>query len=141
MPWSRPPRRALCFLCIASCESVGSSFAVHSVFAAAAKTSPSRAAADVVRGGAARSSSSGRGTLGMASGGPYDNSGGGGRQGVPAVQAVAEGQRVAVPAAGEEEELGLAEGLASTMPQAPPPPLPSIEEGEGSIRTVVACGC
>lgn len=138
MPWPRPTRRALCCLCIASCESVGSSFAVHSVFAAAAKSSPSRAAADVVRGGAA-SSSSGHSMLGMASGGLYDNSGGGGRQGVPAVQAVAEEQRVAVPAAGGEEELGLAEELASTMPQAPPPPLPSIEEGEGSMRSDVGC--
>lgn len=149
MPWPRP-RRALCFLCVASCESVASSFGVNSVLAAAAAkagpTANSRAV-NLARGGGGagpHSSGSGGSSVGTASGGGVHDGGGGGgssgRQGV-SVQAVAEVQPVAVP-----EDLAEAEAVAaapdvameqresslssSSSPRSPPPPRPSLEDGE-----------
>lgn len=130
MPWPRP-RRALCFLCVASCESVASSFGVNSVLAAAAgKAAPTRHTAFNLARGGAGSHSSGS-SLGTASGGVHDSGGGGGggggRKGVSAVQAVAEVQQVAVP-----EDLAGADVEQRELPGVPPPPPPppSIEDGE-----------
>eukprot|EP00752_Nemacystus_decipiens_P017232 g15436.t1 len=134
MPWPRP-RRALCFLCVASCESVASSFGVNSVLAAAAaKAGPaatSRAAsiARAARGGAG-ANSSGASSLGTASGGAHDGGGGGGgsgRQGVSAVQAVAEVQPVTAPedlAKATADVMEQRESLPEPPPYAPPPPPP-----------------
>lgn len=141
MPWPRP-HRALCFLCVASCESGASSFGVNSVLAAsAARAVPSaNPAVNLARGGGAGAGSHSSSSLGTASGGVHDSGPGGvgtggGRQGVSVVQAVAEVQQVAVredlagaAAAGIAEE----EQRESSSPQQPPPssPPPSLEDGE-----------
>lgn len=154
MPWLRP-HRILCFLCVASCESVVSSFGVYSVISAAAtnvntNSNNNDRAVNLVRGGAASPSSSSRSSngigmgMGMSNGGAHDNSGGGGRKGVSAVQAVAEGQRIAVPAGlgtelaqkeeqgdgQQEEEQRLPSSEPPPQQQKPSGPLHSIEEGE-----------
>lgn len=156
MPWPRP-RRALCFLCVASCESVASSFGVNSVLAAAAaKAGPAahNRAVNLARGGGgagSHGSSGGGSSLGTASGGGVHDSGGsGGGRKVVSVQAVAEVQPVVVPedlaeaaaAAAAAPDVGVEPTESSPQPpgptQSPPPPPPSLEDGKLFLWLVAA---
>lgn len=146
MPWPRP-RRALCFLCVASCESVASSFGVQSFFpgaeGACVRSRGGDAAVNMVRGGGSSRGSrsgTGAGSLGMATGGVHDSDGSGGgssgggssRQGVPVVRAASQAQQeVAFPPATAPEIAGEQERKQEPIYKpARPPPSPPAEEGE-----------
>lgn len=135
MPWPRPRRALLCFLCIASCESVVSSFTlgVASVAASVASTASGANTGRLVRGGCtSRAAANVNNDLGMTAG--LQDSSGAGRKSVPAVQAVAEvdtARPIAGPAVVDKRELGEVEEEMGTPPPPPPPPLPPSSGGGG----------
>lgn len=138
MPWRRQ-RRLLCVICLASCESIVSSFGVGTGNGLMTKWGR------LVRGGA---SSNDLSMTGLQDG-SY-------RKGLPAVQATAGTASPVVAPSSLEEGGAVAEGTEPKM-MVPPPPerppkLPSIQDGEswqrgtslnrvGELRAVVLAPC
>lgn len=126
MLWPCPPRRTLCVLCLATCESIVSSFGVGGT----------RATAAVVTSN----------SLSMTG---LQDGGGSNRKGLPAARAVAEAgttaQPIAVPTTAvegeervemEDDELSTPMGSPPPLPKLPPR-LPSIQDGERARDTII----